>query len=593
MTYALAKADIDRFTGTILGAALGDVLGWPHEQRASRVGGRAAVNLEMHEWVKRSGGGYQPHEELIEAGAYSDDTQLLLAVARSRLAGGDWWRRLATIELPFWTVYQRGGGGASLRAARLLLKGVLPWESPLPDRAKYFEAGGNGVAMRIAPHVLVHAHDADFRTTASDILADGVLTHGHPRALVGALAYGFALWVAIQNRHTLSFGEIVERVAVHVQQWAFIPPIDRYWPGWLRAADASPQFHRTWDQAVREVIDGLIVVRAGLSTGALAFDEETLRELRCFDPKVNGAGTVAALAAIFLGSKHAASPFEGVARAALAHGADTDTIASMTGALAGAIAGTDWLGHLGGRIQDNRYLADVARHLMGPRATHVSDPKRLKQTDLSRFIADLKKGVSNVDLPVGGRAIVTPHYGIRSKSDRLEINAWHLQSEMGQTFVVKSLSVLKAPAKRQTQLPSPKQPGRALPLPVGRGPSERSPRKALGPAGVNLGFVGIALHVHDLELSKEFYSVLLGLKVTRESPGRVQLGTDLVLQLDSDVPAQAKAGVIYISVADAESCREEIADRLGLAVSPIARKSGQIAFMCRDPDGYALEVFQR
>ena len=70
-----------RAEAAMLAAAVGDALGWPQENRASRVGGRRGVEpeLEFSEWRRREGGSYAPHEETIAAGTYSDDTQLILA----------------------------------------------------------------------------------------------------------------------------------------------------------------------------------------------------------------------------------------------------------------------------------------------------------------------------------------------------------------------------------------------------------------------------------------------------------------------------------------------------------------------------------
>jgi ADP-ribosylglycohydrolase len=99
-------------------------------------------------------------------------------------------------------------------------------------------------------------------------------------------------------------------------------------------ATKSEEYRNLWADSVSDLHRYLEVASEGLVTGTLDFDEEVMRRIGCFDRKVSGAGTVAAAAAIFLASKHAVSPMEGVARAALAKGADTDTIASMTGAIA-------------------------------------------------------------------------------------------------------------------------------------------------------------------------------------------------------------------------------------------------------------------
>src|SRR5215211_5272005 len=118
-----------RAEGAMLATAVGDALGWPQEDRSGRVGGRRAVEprLEFSEWRRREGGRYAAHEEAIGAGEYSDDTQLVLALARALRAGDSWWERLTEVELPFWLFYERGGGAATKRAARSWANGKPPW----------------------------------------------------------------------------------------------------------------------------------------------------------------------------------------------------------------------------------------------------------------------------------------------------------------------------------------------------------------------------------------------------------------------------------------------------------------------------------
>jgi ADP-ribosylglycohydrolase len=101
-----------RIEGALFGAAVGDALGWPIEGPSRRVGGTARVQprLAFAEWTRREGGAWAAHEEEIAPGSYSDDTQLILSLTRS-LAREDWYQHLTRFELPFWLMYQRGGGG--------------------------------------------------------------------------------------------------------------------------------------------------------------------------------------------------------------------------------------------------------------------------------------------------------------------------------------------------------------------------------------------------------------------------------------------------------------------------------------------------
>ena len=96
---------------------------------------------------------------------------------------------------------------------------------------RYFDAGGNGVAMRVLPHVL-RLNEKDFPEIAANIFLDGIATHGHPRALLGALAYGFALWSAFRKESKLAYGELVDDLIQHVEIWSALPLQPTVLPEW-------------------------------------------------------------------------------------------------------------------------------------------------------------------------------------------------------------------------------------------------------------------------------------------------------------------------------------------------------------------------
>src|SRR4051812_30893032 len=103
-----------RALGALLGIAVGDALGWPQERRPSDH--RPDVD-KYRSWTRSVGGQYLRHDEIVLAGEYSDDTQLTLATARSLLRSANWWRYFALRELPQWSLFERGGGGATKQAA--------------------------------------------------------------------------------------------------------------------------------------------------------------------------------------------------------------------------------------------------------------------------------------------------------------------------------------------------------------------------------------------------------------------------------------------------------------------------------------------
>ena len=358
--------------GAFLAFAAGDALGWPQEMRRSVRGsaGGAAPRVEFRTWTRRSGGRYRPYEEIIDAGAYSDDTQLTLAVARSRTNhGADWWKAFMQVELPLWTIYERGGGGATRRAAQAWAAGRPPWQSAKADVVRrYFDAGGNGVAMRVLPHALLLAGQDDPAVLVHDVVRDGSATHGHPRALVGATLQAYAAWSLLRRKRTLAFGELLDLLIDERRGWGAFPGSGHGGETWFAAANrtADESYERIWDRTVDEVLQLLDVARNGVRAGALADDRAVLDELGCFG-RHKGAGTVTAAAAAYLVARHAAQPAQGVIRAAFESGADTDTLAAMTGGLMGCLAGVEWIPGAWLDVQDAGYLRRMAaRVAAGP-----------------------------------------------------------------------------------------------------------------------------------------------------------------------------------------------------------------------------------
>jgi ADP-ribosylglycohydrolase/predicted enzyme related to lactoylglutathione lyase len=523
-------------------------------------------------WSKRSGGKFRPHEEKIAPGDYSDDTQLILAVARARLCDGRWWENLAFSELPFWTSYERGGGGATRRAATTLLSGTAPWLSrKKEDVDRYFNAGGNGVAMRVLPHCLFHHTNESFDGLAVDILTDGVATHGNPRALVGALAYGYGLWTALKVRGTLGYGELLEKTRASKDIWSQLPDISDRWPHWRESANYFfGDLEAAWSTVADEMDELLSITLAAISDGALAIDDETLEAIGCFNSKVNGAGTVAAAASLFLASRHAASPLEGISLAAQAEGADTDTIASMTGALLGAVVGSDWLSPLHHTVQDANYLTRMAERLRIKAVDKECRVNPLGKTEMESFYAELRGSTSGqrIELPIGMDAVVSRHNGIVPKSAGLIADAWRLEAE-GQTIFVKQLSQAK---ERKRSSEADKFSGHA-------------------DAEVRVIRAGVALTVSNLTNSKKFYNQILGLPVTKESSRYINFAGALTVQT-GEIASDSKAVTLFIEVSNVEICFERFRDYPELIIERPTVKGGRIVFVCKDPDGYIVDVFQ-
>ncbi len=353
---------IEKCKGAMLATAIGDALGWPNEPRSKNRIKKPRINDSFVEWT-RSCKEPRWHDERILPGEYSDDTQMTLSVARS-IIFGDWEQFLAERELPFWLQYERGGGRALLKAARSIKekKGLL-WQSPYYAKA-YFSAGGNGAAMRILPHVIANANSSDITALMLDVIKDTLITHGHPRAVLGATCYAFALDYLLRKDTVLEYGELVSAVIDGQQIWGALSNTDVFGK-WLGAAKqyAGFDYAQEWKKDHSKMLRQFEFIKSSLKKGLMLDDTKILTDLECFG-NVNGAGDVAALAAIYLASRYATNPTLGIKASAFSFNADTDTIASMTGGLLGMLCGTNWIPTEWKIVQDFECLVQMAELLL-------------------------------------------------------------------------------------------------------------------------------------------------------------------------------------------------------------------------------------
>lgn len=587
------KLKTSKAIGAMLGAACGDALGWPNERIAkSNVSKQIQGRLhDFRRWTRRSGGRFFPHEEIIEAGEYSDDTQLILCLSRSLQKGEAWWDHFTQVELPFWSVYERGGGGATKRAVDSWLDGVAPWISHRKpqDVKRYFDAGGNGVAMRALPHVLRLA-EKGFPEVSANIFLDGVATHGHPRALLGALVYGFALWTAFRKESKLAYGELVEELIKNADAWSTMPAPTSIHSEWMNPAEKFlPGYSNLWDSAKAEVLGYLDVCRAELSKGALSFDDDVLKEIQCFNNRISGAGTVAAIAAVYLASRHAADPINGVVKAAFAVGSDTDTIASMTGGLLGCVNGSDWLSPVKQGIQDATYIEKCALRLSGGQIDEKTNIEPIVRISLKNWIDEVvaipdAREIRLIDRRMANVGRCPDQIG---RSGKFKVEFLKLTTEDGQTIYVNKISKGNFGAqqtKQQTTISSF----------IGKMPEKQ---RQLKPLLDRLSF-GPKLPVSSLEKSISFYKGLLGFSIKKEFQDVVVFHHGLVLVSASYVknfPGGGFRTLLYVEMADISNSFDTIIENNIQVVTKLENwgQSTRRFFRCLDPDGNLIEVFEK
>ncbi|MFF6774772.1 ADP-ribosylglycohydrolase family protein [Streptomyces sp. NPDC012637] len=374
----------DRARGMLLAAAVGDALGWPHERqdRTKQLPSAEQTAGRFFAW-ERTGNRFRPFVEKVDAGAYSDDTQMIIAVSRALLtAGDDWQTWLERVEWPFFLAYERGAGASVKRACRAWAQGRNPWSVGDVDARKYFETGANGAAMRIAPHVVRHHADATFDQLAQAVTRDATTTHGHPRAIVGALVHAYALWISMRQPSPLPYGWLIEALLTDAEAWQ--QPFWQVLPStWQRRAGKllGQPLEKLWESTVREVEELLTDALSDLRDGAVSAPAVFLKSQGLTSIKTRGSGTLCAVAAAYLAARSASNPERGILTAARLDNADTDTLASMTASLMGAALGQEWLGSYGRNVQDHSLLSALAEALLQP----VNQPRlRLPSPDEAR-----------------------------------------------------------------------------------------------------------------------------------------------------------------------------------------------------------------
>ena len=513
------------------------------------MGGRNAAEpgIVFREWSRRAGGRFLGHEETIKPGEYSDDTQLLICTARSLLRRESWLQEFIQNELPAWSIYQRGAGGATKRAAEAWASGKSPWGKFVSeeDRRRYFLAGGNGVAMRIMPHAVIAGQLESFDVLKTAILLNGISTHGHPRALLGAIVYGYVAWTALRYSHTLPYGMLVEVALEKERDWSSLPEMGLLPDDWRSFATRGlgGELETVWAQTTREMMDLLTKVHRGIQAGALAIDEDVLRRLGCFDPAVNGAGTVSAAGAIYLASKYAPDPPHGLIGAAFAKGADTDTLASMTGALLGLVGGMDWLRGTIGLLEDSELLRHLSMELQSVSYDQVECGAILgrdRRADLKQFLRNLEADDSGkrIQIPDGREGVIRNVVPIKVRSSVLSGSSWTIEADDGQTLHIKRLHRSSSTAQKQVGF------------------------KEFIPTRPRSTVQAVKVRVQDLPRARQFYGEVLGLEIARQAKNAINFGDILTL-----VPANYDTGfidsnssrsIICIETDDLDLCRERV-----------------------------------
>jgi poly(ADP-ribose) glycohydrolase ARH3 len=298
---------VERFLGCLLGQAVGDALGAPYE-------GLPADHV-FWSFGPASDLVQNPDGDLLR---YTDDTQMMIGVAEVLIAHG----AVVADELDraFVANYdpERGYG----RGARRILEAMAAGEDGRSLAATIFPGGslGNGAAMRAAPIGLFF--HGDLALVCEQARQSALPTHVHPLGIEGAQLFALAVALVVREEH-FDRRAFYRTLLDHCQ---------------------AEEFHWALESASK--------LRRKHSLGFLGNSLEAHRSV------------VTAIACFSVG----ADSYEEVVARAISLGDDTDTLAAMAGALAGAKLGIEAIpSRLREQLEDGpkgrAYIEQLARLL--------------------------------------------------------------------------------------------------------------------------------------------------------------------------------------------------------------------------------------
>ena len=295
-----------KFLGCLIGAAIGDGLG------AWREGRRIAEKEDIASLAER-----------VEELAYTDDTHMTIGVVESLIQsrGFDGEHMAQTFIKNYEAEPWRGYGPGPPRVFRVIKRGE-PWDSAA---SKIYRGGsfGNGAAMRVAPMGLLYSNNpAKLREIA---YKSSPITHSHELGKEGAALQAYAVALAL---NTPSDEEI--------DREAFLLKLQNF---------AQTQLYKEKIANTKELLG----------------EQDRARVVAVLGNGIEALNSVPTAIYCFL--KQPKSYKDSVIYA-ISLGGDTDTIASMAGAILGAYLGIEAIPQEWRlKLENKAYIEDLAEKL--------------------------------------------------------------------------------------------------------------------------------------------------------------------------------------------------------------------------------------
>ncbi len=295
-----------KFLGCLIGAAIGDGLG------AWREGRRIAKKEDIASLAER-----------VEELAYTDDTHMTIGVVESLIQsrGFDGEHMAQAFIKNYETEPWRGYGPGPPRVFRMIKSGE-PWDSAA---SKIYRGGsfGNGSAMRVAPIGLLYSNNpAKLREIA---YKSSSITHSHELGKEGAALQAYAVALALNTPSD----EEIDREAFLLKLQTF----------------AQTQLYKEKIANTKELLG----------------EQDRARVVAVLGNGIEALNSVPTAIYCFL--KQPKSYKDSVIYA-ISLGGDTDTIASMAGAILGAYLGIEAIPQEWRlKLENKAYIEDLAEKL--------------------------------------------------------------------------------------------------------------------------------------------------------------------------------------------------------------------------------------
>ena len=425
-----------RIRRSSLWAAYGDALGWISEL-TDRDGLRRRTDgaplSEPVAWTRRIGG-HAGINVRLPRGCYSDDSQLRLATGRAISADGFDVEAFAKVELPVWLSYALGAGKSTTSAAEHLARPRSSWYA---NRFRgWIDSGGNGAAMRIQPHVWAARTPDDPESFLPDVVRNAICTHSHPTGLMGAILHALCVGHAIAAARCPTSNELAKAIEV-AKKLPEIMENDVEFGYWRVAFEqVAGDLRKAWDVVVEETRGAARTVNTITKNVTRDRYKNMVNGLRLRDPARRGSGMLTAVAATAL-TWWEPRPAEAMRIAANEVGTDTDTIATMAGAIVGAVADAEPPVEV---VDADLFRSEADR--LATIAAGVYSPPSHRYPDLLRWSAPVSRADALVSskkghLKVCGLGIVSEEESEPIKSAKAGFLWQWIRLEYGQTLLIK------------------------------------------------------------------------------------------------------------------------------------------------------------